>query len=255
MLKQKIDQKGYILGTWAGIPSATVIDIIGNTGFDFVVIDQEHGAIDPIKAEDMIRAAQVNGMVAIVRVSSNDSSKILRIMDLKADGIQVPHVSSAVACQNVIQSVKYYPLGGRGYTPFTRAGGFGLKAERHAEKTNANSYIVVNLEGMEAIENIEKIAKTKGVDVLFVGPYDLSQSLGIPGRVNDPEIFECIAKAVKVAEANGMICGAFANDENYVKKLIDLGVKYITCKVDCNVLASAYKTLRENIEGLCNDQK
>lgn len=255
MLKERVGAKGYILGTWCGIPCPTVVDIIGAAGFDFVVVDQEHGPIDPIKAEDMIRAAQVNGMSAIVRVSSNDASKILRVMDLNADGVQVPHVTSGESCRKVVEAVKYYPLGDRGYTPFTRAGKFGLNAQGHAERINEKSFVVVNLEGKEAIEDIENIASVEGVDVLFVGPYDLSQSLGIPGQVNDPRIFECISKAVNVAAANGKICGAFANDEAYVKKMIDLGVKYITYKVDCNVLAAAYKNLRETVEGMCHDNQ
>lgn len=247
MLKQLLKTKEYIIGTWCGIPSATVVDIIGSSGLDFVVIDQEHGPIDPIMAENMIRAAQLRNMGAVVRVSSNDPAKILRVLDLKPCGVQVPHVTDSKDAQEVINASKYYPMGERGYTPFTRAGNFGLNAEFHAQQTNDESLIVVNLEGISALDRIEEIAGLEGVDVIFVGPYDLSQSMGMPGQVDHPDIFKKITMAVKIAQKYDKICGSFANTQEYAEKLIEVGVRYITYKVDSNVLASAYTQLRQNL--------
>lgn len=244
-LKMRIHNNERVLGTWSNIPSSALVDAVTNSGIDFIVIDLEHGPICMETAQDMVRAAQSNGVSALVRVPHNDSHLILRALDIGSNGIQVPHVLTKEDAGQVVNSAKYYPLGRRGYSPFTRAGKFSLAAANHAINSNNNTLVVVNVEGVKGIKNLRAISRVKGIDVVFIGPYDLSQSLGKPGKVNDPEVISLIRKSAKIIRGQGCACGSFANDHSYLDLLIDAGVQYITFSVDSALIALTY-------ENICN---
>ena len=231
------------MGTWNGIPSPSVVNAIGCGGMDFVVIDTEHGPTSIETAENLVRAAEVAQMTPIIRVPGNDPQLILRALDIGAIGVQVPHVSTKEEAQKVVRASKHYPLGDRGYSPFTRAGKFGAAAEGHAERSNKETLVVLNIEGVEGLDNLEEIATVEGVDVIFIGPYDLSQSLGKPGNVFDPEVVEHIRKSVKLVKDKGLVCGSFACDLRYLDILMDCGVQYITYMVDCALITQSYKDI------------
>jgi 4-hydroxy-2-oxoheptanedioate aldolase len=247
-LKARLKRGETLLGTWTGIPSASVVDAVSSCGLDFVVVDTEHGPAGLETAENMVRAAQVNGVSAIVRVPSNGHDLILRALDIGSNGVQVPHVSTRAEAEAVIAGAKYFPGGERGYSPFTRAGRFGQNASNHIKDSNNNTAVVLNIEGKEGIRNIRKIAGVKGVDVLFVGPYDLSQSLGKPGDVENPAVVKAIRQCAAVAKQHGIACGSFARDRKYLNMLIDCGVRYITYKVDCAVISSAYAAIKDEFK-------
>ena len=249
-LKKRLKNGETVIGTWNMIPSPPVVEAIGYSGLDFIVIDAEHGPVEMQTAENIVRAAEITGMVPIIRVPDNESHLILRALDIGAHGVQVPHVSTKEEAELVIEYSKYHPQGKRGLSPFTRAGKYGLAAENHTLRSNENVIVVINIEGTEGIQNLSEIAIVPDVDIIFIGPYDLSQSLGKPGQVEDPEVINFIKDNVKIIKDNGKSCGSFARDMKYLEILVDCGVQYITYMVDSSMLSQSYKSFRESFKKL-----
>ncbi len=244
-LKKRLKNGETVLGSWNIIPSPSLVEIIGNSGLDFIVIDSEHGPVSMETAENLIRAAEVSGMDVLIRVSHNDSHLILRALDIGACGVQVPHISTEKEAKLVVEYAKYYPEGKRGFSPFTRAARYSLDAQGHTDRSNDETIVVLNIEGKEGIKNLKEIIKVPGIDVIFIGPYDLSQSLGKPGEVDNREIINCISRSVKIAETEGIACGSFARDMKYLDILLDCGVRYLTYMVDSAIILNSYKALRD----------
>ncbi len=242
-LKERLEKGEAVFGTWNSIASASLVNVIGCSGIDFLVIDAEHGPINMETAENLIRAAEVSNASPIIRVPDDSSYMILRALDIGAHGVQVPHVSTKSQAEQIIKKSKYHPLGDRGFSPFTRAGKYGLQADGHAIRSNENTMVIINVEGLEGVKNLPKIADVEGVDVIFIGPYDLSQSLGKPGEVEDVQVLDNIKKCVEICKDKGLACGSFARDLKYLDILLDCGVQYITYSVDSAILCKAYKDL------------
>lgn len=244
-LKERLKNGDKVLGTFHTIPSASLANVIGCSGLDFIVIDCEHGPMNMETAENIVRAAQVSGMDSIIRLPANEAHLILRALDIGPQGIQIPHVSNKNDAEKIVKDSKYWPQGDRGYTPFTRAGQYGLDPANHAKEMNKNTLVVLNVEGNEGLENLEEIIKVDGVDVVFIGPYDLSQAFGCPGEVDSKEVVDAIKKTVALTNENGVACGSFARDFTYLDILIDCGVQYITYGVDSNLMLKTYKDVIE----------
>jgi len=249
-LKERLRGGETVIGTFSGIPSPSLVEAIGYSGIDFVVIDAEHGPVEMQTAENIVRAAEITGMAPIIRVPGNESHLILRALDIGAHGVQIPHVSTKEEAKLAIENSKYHPQGKRGLSPFTRAGKYGSAAENHTYRNNENVLVVVNIEGVEGIQNLNEIITIPEIDVVFIGPYDLSQSLGKPGEVEDPEVINLIKDNVKIIKDNGKSCGSFARDKRYLEILVDCGVQYITYMVDSSMILQSYKNLKELFERL-----
>jgi len=245
-LKERLKNGETVMGTWSIIPSPSLVEAIGYSGIDFIVIDAEHGPVSMESAENLIRAAEVAGMSPVIRVPTNEAYLILRALDIGAYGIQVPHISTKREAELVVEYSKYYPLGKRGLSPFTRAAKYGFDIDNHVAKSNNNTMTVINIEGIEGIKNLEDITSVPNLDVIFIGPYDLSQSLGKPGQVEDPEVISLIKSSVRIAKARGLVCGSFAKDIKYLEILVDCGIQYITYKIDSSVITSAYRNINNS---------
>jgi 2-keto-3-deoxy-L-rhamnonate aldolase RhmA len=249
-LKKRLKNGETVIGTFSGIPSPSLVEAIGYSGIDFIVIDTEHGPVEIQTAENIVRAVEITGMTPIIRVPGNESHLILRALDIGAHGVQVPHVSTKDEAELAIEYSKYHPQGKRGLSPFTRAGKYGLAAENHTTRINEDVMVVVNIEGIEGVQNLNEITAVPDIDVIFIGPYDLSQSLGKPGQVDDPEVVKLIKDNVKIIKNNGKSCGSFARDKKYLEILVDCGVQYITYMVDSAMILQSYKNLKESFEML-----
>ncbi|MFA5099325.1 MAG: aldolase/citrate lyase family protein [Candidatus Omnitrophota bacterium] len=246
-LKERLARGEIVLGSWCVIPSPAAVEIIGYSGFDFVIIDSEHGPVAEEKAQDLVRAAEAAGIASIYRVAGNDPSLILRALDIGSGGIQVPHVSTEKEAREVVEAAKYYPGGKRGLSPFTRAARYGLDAQGYTGRANDRTSVVLNIEGVEGLKNLRKIVNVPDIDAVFIGPYDLSQSLGKPGQVEDREVISAIRQSVKISRARGVACGSFARDMRYADILLDCGIRYLTYMVDSAVLLNGYKTAGESV--------
>lgn len=246
-LRQRLKGGEVLFGPWCVIPSGEVMDIVASAGFDFVIIDREHGTASTETVGGMIRAAQSRGVGALVRLGRINDEHILTALDLGADGVLTAHVESGEQAREVVSLCKYAPAGERGFSPYTRAGGYGGDdMAAHAKRQNERTLVGVILEGRQALEEIDAILETPHLDLVYVGAYDLSQSLGIPGEVDNPEIRQHLEVCVRKARDAGLAAGGFvARSADDVAWMVDIGMQFVTCLPDCAML---HRVMRQTVE-------
>jgi len=196
-IKAKLKNNKLTLGSWITLGDTAVAEIMSNSGFDWLTIDMEHSVITLEKAQELIRVIELSGVVPLVRVGENSPTIIKRVMDAGAHGVIVPMVNSREEAEQAVASVKYPPAGKRG-VGLARAQDYGLGFEKYKKWAKANSIVVVQIEHIDAINNLEEILNTKGVDASIIGPYDLSASMGHPGEFERSDVKNAIAKYIKV---------------------------------------------------------
>jgi len=248
-IQDKLREGKCVVGPFLKLPSPAIVEIMGLAGFDYVIIDCEHGPLDILKAEDMVRAAKLTGMSAVIRVSDNDPVMISRALDIGADAVQVPQISNKDDALRVVKAAKFSPNGERGVCRFVRAAQYtSMDKFSYFKSANEETMVIIHIEGEEGVRNIEEILTVEGIDVIFLGPYDLSQSLGVPGQVSHPKVLEMMEKVIKSATANGKVVGTFVDDIDTGKKWIALGVKYISYSVDVGIIFEKCKDIVKSIK-------
>lgn len=207
-LAVRVARGDTVLGLIVKMPAASVIELAGRTGFDFVVIDTEHGAADVTELEHHLRAADAVDIAASVRVGDGSPLPILRALDAGAAGIIVPHVSCAEEARAAVRSAHYPPNGTRGLALSTRAGGHGtVPLSRHLAEAAAHTIVVAQVEDKDAVQRNTEIAATEGLNAVWIGPSDLSLSLGLPGQLDHPEVIAAVDRiAGDVAAADCALC-------------------------------------------------
>lgn len=249
-LKRKLQAGEYALGPFMNCAYPAFIEICGLAGFDFAIIDMEHGPLSVETAEDLCRAAHNVELTPIVRVRKNDAPQIQRALDIGSGGVQVPQIETKADAEAVVRGAKYRPIGQRGLSFYTRAGDytiFGIQG--YTDKLNEEQLVLVHVEGVRGVENLDEILTVPHIDVIFLGPYDLSQSLGIPGQVRDPRVLHLMKEATAKIRAAGKFVGTFADNPDIAKEWIDLGVQYIALGVDVGIFARACQGLVKAVRG------
>ena len=246
-LKARIKRGESVIGTFVKIKDPLVVEVLALAGFDFFVLDTEHVAMDRMELTNILRAAECFGITPLVRVRENQQVEILQHLDLGYMGVQVPDVDTAQQAEELVQSVKYYPRGVRGLSPSVRACDYGTdKVSEYIAKANENTMVVAHCESGECVKNLDEILKVEGVDVIFIGPMDLSQSLGVPGDTGS-EIVQSTVNTVfeKVAKSDKAI-GTTAGNAEAARKLIARGAQYILLASDqAMILNWGKKTLAD----------
>ena len=245
-LKQKLAAGKAVFGVMLTFPSPQVVEMLGGLGFDWVLIDNEHGTVTIENSEDLIRAAELSGVAPIVRPVSNKPEIIAPFMDRGAWGVQVPHVNTAEEARAAVDAVKYHALGHRGMFSGSRPADYGLSGSTadYVEAANRNTLVCLMLEEVEAIENLESMVEVEGVDVFFIGSGDLSQSMGYPGQQTHPEVQKLMAKGVSIIREAGQVAGVSCPD-SYVPKFLDMGVQYFHGSVNRLLQSSSTDYLKE----------
>ena len=245
-LKQRLQEGHAVFGVMLTFPSPQVVEMLGHLGFDWVLIDNEHGSITVENSEDLIRAADLTGVAPIVRPVSNKPEIIAPFLDRGAWGVQVPHVNTAEEARAAVDAVKYHPLGHRGIFSGSRPAEYGLSGSTadYVADANRNTLVCLMLEEVEAIENLESMVELEGVDVFFIGSGDLSQSMGYPGQQTHPEVQELMAKGVSIIREAGQVAGVSCPD-SYVPKFLDMGVQYFHGSVNRLLQSSSTDYLKE----------
>lgn len=239
---------GQCIGIFSKTTDSGMVEAAGHAGLDFIILDMEHGPIGQETLHHHVRAAALTPMVSIVRVNGHDPDMIGSVLDSGADGVQVPNVSTAEQARNAIAAARYHPGGNRGVCRFVRAANFGTK-DRGEYLASANETIVVlQVEGLEGIGNLDEILKVPDFDVLFVGPYDLSQSVGKPGQVSDPEVLALIGQIASKAGNRGLALGVFADTPSAIKEQAATGFSYLSYSVDQNIFAEGCSAIRSYLE-------
>lgn len=244
LLSEKYETQGYVVGTFLEIPSPQLVELLGLAGFDFVVIDREHGSIGLERCEELIRAAASTGITPIVRVARCEEVAIRQPLDMGAAGIHVPQIHSAEMARLAVRSAKFFPKGARGLQPFIRGASYrAYPTAEFLEQSNENTVIVLHIEGKEGVEAFDEIADVEGVDVAFIGPYDLSQSLGIPGMVKSPLVREKMKSVVEAAKSKKIAVGTYCDDPRTALEWKDLGITYLTVSLDASIFLQAARRL------------
>ncbi len=226
-MKAKLFAGEPVFGVSMMIPSPQIVEMIGRLGFDWILIDCEHGTISLETVEILAMAAEASGITPIARPKTKDPDDILKVMDRGVMGVQVPHVNTAEDARQVVEAVKYHPLGKRGMAAGTRPAdyGFGESMDRYVETSNRETLVCVQLEEEEAIQNADGILGVDHVDVFFIGPSDLSQSMGYPGNPKAPPVQEAIANTLEKIIAAGKIPGTPGSIDS-INNIMDKGILY-----------------------------
>lgn len=238
-VKEKIKQGEQVLGAFIGIHSPPLVEMIGYAGFDFVVIDDEHGAFSPTELESMIRTADSCGLVPIVRVSY-DPSSIQKALDRGAKGVQVPMVNTKEEALDVVSRAKFPPYGNRGVSYSTRPARYGKESGKpYLDESNENVMIIVHIETQTAASNFEAIATVPGIDLAFIGSTDLSVSMGhsVEGA-SHPEVQKVINGLFEKAKELDVPIGTVAGNGAAANGAFDKGAQYVGVILN-NVITSA----------------
>ncbi len=238
-----------VAGAFCDLPSPTSVEILGYLGFDFAIVDAEHGISDYETCEHMIRAAEVSGITPITRVGLNLQQHILRYLDAGTMGVQIPLVNTREEAQGVMYSAKYPPTGGRGLAG-VRAANYGLTMSlgEYVKMANEEVMVVVQIETMRAVENLKEILAVDGIDVVFLGPTDLSSSMGLPGQTTSSQVVELIERCGREIVAAGKAAGTIARDPQAFKEWKARGFQYL-CTGVSSFMAQAARTYIQGIRG------
>jgi 4-hydroxy-2-oxoheptanedioate aldolase len=237
--KKKIRDGKFVFGPFMKTLDPAFIEIAGYAGFDFVILDMEHGPASFENIQDLVRAAIITGTVPIVRTSDSSETSISKALDIGAYGVQVPQIQSADEARSCVKAAKFFPLGQRGVCRFVRAAGYSSVPREEYFSAANNTLVILQLEGKKAIDNLNEIMDVSGIDILFIGPYDLSQSLGYPGEVNHPEVIREMKKIVENARKKKVVVGTFTDTMESAKMWKEAGIQYISYSVDVGIFMDA----------------
>jgi 2-dehydro-3-deoxyglucarate aldolase/4-hydroxy-2-oxoheptanedioate aldolase len=228
-----------LIGTIITIPSTEIAEIFCQAGFDWLFIDLEHSVLSIKDAQTLMQAAHPS-IPCLIRVPSTDETWIKRSLDTGAAGIIVPQIHSVEDVRQVVQFCKYPPEGLRS-VGIGRAQGYGEKFQEYVNTSNENLSVVIQIEHIDAVKNIEEIIKVPGIDCLFIGPYDLSASMGKVGKLTDPDVLEAIAKVENAASQAGIPLGIFGSTPESITPNIQNGYTLIAIGIDTMLAFSAAK--------------
>jgi 2-keto-3-deoxy-L-rhamnonate aldolase RhmA len=243
--RERLHNGETLFGTLQNLPSPAIAEVLAAAGLDWLFIDTEHGAIGTSALISILQAVDKD-IACIVRISKLDGGAIKRTLDMGAHGIIVPQVETADEAAEVVRLARYAPDGERGMG-LGRAHGYGFTFSEYLANANQQTTIVVQVEHARAVANIEGIAAVKGLDAVFLGPYDLSASLGHPGNIGHPTVVAAIDRVTEVCQAAGMPLGYFGMDAAAVAPYVARGYTLVCAGVDCVLLGQGAKRLVEKL--------
>lgn len=234
-----------LYGTMLNLPLAEIAEVLAAAGFDWLFVDGEHSAIDSRVLVSVLQAVG-RDLACIYRVPELGAGTIKRVLDMGAAGIIVPQVETEAEAVQAVRLSRYAPEGERGMG-LARAHRYGFGFREYVESANEEIAVVVQAEHVRAVENIERIAAVPGLDAVFLGPYDLSASLGRPGDIDHPAVAEAIDHVTRVCQAQGMPLGYFGLDAKAVAPFVARGYTLICAGVDCVLLGQNAKRLNDEL--------
>lgn len=245
-IKEKMRGGVASIGTWTSIAHPSNAEILAMSGYDWVVIDTEHSAIDVSEVLRLLMAVERGGAVPLVRLAGIDPIQAKAVLDSGAAGLLVPMVNTREEAELAVRMSKYPPLGIRG-AGLSRASGYGRTFEEYVKHANADSLLIVQIEHKDAVANIEEILSVPGIDGTFIGPYDLSMSLGIPGQLTHPEVVAAKKLVLEATLRRGLTAGIHlvhprsAADE--CRAAVASGYRFIALGTDLLFLADGASAL------------
>ena len=246
-LKEKLQSGNTVIGTWSSLSSPNVINVLGTTGLDFVVIDMEHGSMSFETVENMVRAAENSGISPVIRTWNDDSQTLLRSLETGAQSIMVPHVKSSQDAERISKSCKYFPKGNRGLSPYTRIHDYSHdNIDKSLERANDQILCGILVEGQEGLADLENIVKVEGIDIIYLGLFDICQSVGLPGQITHPDVLSELDRCNKLITSNSIYPGCMSTDINYIKMLIEKNYQFIAYLNDAAALKKHFQEILSN---------
>ncbi|GAB4024995.1 HpcH/HpaI aldolase family protein [Spirosoma gilvum] len=247
-LKKRLRQGETLNGCWLNLGSSLTAEIVGQAGFDWVLIDLEHGAGSEKDVLYQLQALEHTSAGAIVRVESAESQRIHRVLDMGAEGIMCPKIANPDDARKVVSGLHYPPFGSRGVAKMVRATGFAQQFDQYYQQAQETILGVVQIETVAVLNHLDEVASIDGVDVLFIGPADLSMELGIFGQFNHPRFKEAVKATVEAAQKAGKATGIlFFNPDDY-QLYHDLGIRLIACGADATFVADGARNLAKKLD-------
>jgi 2-keto-3-deoxy-L-rhamnonate aldolase RhmA len=235
--RERLRRGERLVGTLLSLPSPELAEIASAAGFDWLFLDMEHGALAPADVLRLVQSAR-EPCACLVRVPERSEMWIQKALDTGANGIIVPHVNEAAEAAEAVRWAKYPPGGGRS-VGFSRANLYGLRFQEEVETANARTVVVAQVEHIDGVRAIEAILRVDGLDAVFVGPYDLSASLGKPGAVQDTDVRAAIAKVVAACAAAKVPAGVFAGSAPAAAQALSDGFTLVCAGIDVSLYAGA----------------
>lgn len=230
--RKRVLAREWLCGTFLNLGSPITVEIAGLAGFDWVLIDHEHGPGGQDTLLHQLHAASATPAIPIVRIAANETPRFKRVLDMGALGVMVPWVSTVAEATAAVSAMRYPPHGIRGVAKFNRGAGFGGDFEEYYAHAHERLLTVIQIETPEAVANIDAIAAVDGADVLFVGPTDLSYNMGIRDQLESPRFIETLQKVSDAAKKHGKAAGILVHNNALVPKVRDLGYTFVALGSD-----------------------
>ena len=253
-IRERLRKGETLIGCFLGLGSSITSEIIGLAGFDWGLIDLEHGAGFESDVLHQLHALEHTDAAAVIRVESLERQRFHRVLDLGAHGIMVPRVDTQEDARKAVAAMRYQPDGIRGIAKMNRACDFGSGFAGYFASAHTRLLTVLQIETKESLGNLDAIAGTDGVDVLFVGPTDLSQSLGVMGESSHPRFLEAVKATSEAAGRYGKAAGILASGPEEARRYWDLGYRFIASNSDGGLLNSAARSLVESLRSVLPDR-
>jgi 2-keto-3-deoxy-L-rhamnonate aldolase RhmA len=244
-IRKRVLTGEVMLGIGANLGSSLTVEMIGAAGFDWTWIDCEHGAGDYSELVPQIQAAAIHNSPAIVRIAWNEAPRFKRVLDLGAAGIMVPYVTSAREAEQAAAAMRYPPEGIRGVARFNRACGFGQEFDAYFKQANDNLLTVVQIETKASVDRAEEIAAVAGVDVLFVGPLDLSVNMQMAQNFEHPDFEQALDRVAAACRKHGKAAGILLPKLDYLADWIARGFTFLVVGSDGGCVAGGLKSIAE----------
>ena len=250
-LKTRLKNGEICIGAFSNIHHESLIELSGIAGLDFIIIDAEHSAVTPQVAEQLFRAAELRDLPTVTRIGEIHPQVIQKYLDAGCQGVLMPMVNTAEEAKIVVDSVKYPPLGKRGLAG-ARSSDYGLfpgGLAEHADFSNKETFVAIQIETTEAIDNFDDILNVPGIDCVFFGPSDLSASLGVIGQPEHPKVLEVLEIYGKKVVEKGIAAGTITRDAAAYKKWTDIGYSWIFTGVS-NLFINGVKSYLDSIKSI-----
>jgi 4-hydroxy-2-oxoheptanedioate aldolase len=248
-VKERLEAGETVFGTWLQTASPTVANILAHSGMDFVTVDMEHGPASFSEAEAVMYAVEAGGSTPMIRLGDGSGPNVLKACDVGCQGILVAHVQTAEEATGIVRAMRFFPDGDRGMAPFTRLHDW--SSEKLVQKlADANRWQLagVLVEDRVGLANLDDILAVDGLDLIYLGIFDLSQAIGFPGQVDHPSVLDTVSSAVSRINGAGKVAGAVARDAEHLQWLLKTGFRYISYLCDTALITQRARAVRADFD-------
>ncbi|TKJ34683.1 MAG: 2-dehydro-3-deoxyglucarate aldolase [Planctomycetes bacterium B3_Pla] len=249
-IKKRIYDGETLIGCWLNLGSALTSEIVGLAGFDWVLIDTEHGTGFEGNVLPQLQALEHTPAASIIRVESYERQRFHRVLDFGAEGIMCPRIYTLDEARQAVKAIRYQPEGSRGVAKMIRAARFGADFDEYYANHKKNLVCIVQIETVEILSSLDSVAATDGIDVLFVGPTDLSIALGVYGKPDHPKFVEALKATADAAAKEGKAAGILLKNPDEFQRYYDFGFRFIACGSDGGFVQSAACKTAESLKQL-----